>query len=468
MNRPVYFVGGNKGGVGKSLIVKGIVDRLFARGDGVIVVEADMQNPDVWTACQGLATTVKVDLDRADGWMRLVDACDEHPRYPVVVNTAPGLNRGARAHGNLLGGALAELDRRLIVFWPLGKDDKGIGMLEEFMLLLPEAEFHPMRNLFFGNIDEFEYDQSELRKAVESAGWLSLTFPRLAGAITDQIERCGGAVDCGWAERPLGARREVSRWRQGIDEILIAVDEWPDRMNSKAVDTAPRKAVAGAEAKQRTTSENKSPELAMIASPARTLEQAEIDESRNGTSHIFEEGTSDVVQLLESDTPKTEEIETPPEEQTVNPALEDPPKMESFEAEQESRRMEEEFFGLTCRLKGIEAQIRIHDSMKPSAGYHTTMSEDQAARMLPSWQARMDELSREEADLSRPLKSLLDRMETEGPRVGSDLVNTARRLIDLMDARDADPVEPVEKAPAVVQATKSQATFNKALALEDI
>ena len=46
----IYWIGGSKGGVGKSLMTVATLDYLLARGDDVFLVECDTSNPDVWKA----------------------------------------------------------------------------------------------------------------------------------------------------------------------------------------------------------------------------------------------------------------------------------------------------------------------------------------------------------------------------------------------------------------------------------
>ena len=49
---PIYWVGGSKGGVGKSMMTIATVDYLLERGKKVLLVECDTSNPDVGNAYQ--------------------------------------------------------------------------------------------------------------------------------------------------------------------------------------------------------------------------------------------------------------------------------------------------------------------------------------------------------------------------------------------------------------------------------
>jgi MinD superfamily P-loop ATPase len=84
----IYWVGGSKGRVGKSMMTVATVDHLLEQGAHVLLVECDTSNPDVWKAYREQVETELVDLDEADGWIHLVNTCDRHREGVVVANTA--------------------------------------------------------------------------------------------------------------------------------------------------------------------------------------------------------------------------------------------------------------------------------------------------------------------------------------------------------------------------------------------
>jgi Mrp family chromosome partitioning ATPase len=71
----IYWVGGGKGGVGKSMMTLATVDHLLEQGANVLLVECDTSNPDVWKAYKEEVETELIDLDEADGWIHLVNTC---------------------------------------------------------------------------------------------------------------------------------------------------------------------------------------------------------------------------------------------------------------------------------------------------------------------------------------------------------------------------------------------------------
>ena len=54
-NDNVFYVGGSKGGVGKSLFSFALVDYLLNKDKSVLLVDTDTDNPDVYKAHKDLA-----------------------------------------------------------------------------------------------------------------------------------------------------------------------------------------------------------------------------------------------------------------------------------------------------------------------------------------------------------------------------------------------------------------------------
>ncbi len=88
MNKPIYVVGGSKGGVGKSLVTMALVHYLKENDEEVFLIDADTSNPDVLKSYEEEVTCKLVNLDDADGWIQFVNICDEH--RDCVVAGAPG------------------------------------------------------------------------------------------------------------------------------------------------------------------------------------------------------------------------------------------------------------------------------------------------------------------------------------------------------------------------------------------
>lgn len=223
-SRNIYWIGGSKGGVGKSLIAMSAIDHLTDKGSKVFLVDSDTSNPDVWKAYEKQLDAECVDLDGADGWIQLVNICDRHREGAVVVNTAARNNHAVTRFGGILGEALPELGRRLIALWVINRQRDCLELLKQFVDAMPSAEIHVVRNGYFGPEQKFElYNGSKVREAIESKGGRSLTFPDLADRVTDDIYSRRLALASALQTLPLGNRAELSRWRSEARRMLTEV-----------------------------------------------------------------------------------------------------------------------------------------------------------------------------------------------------------------------------------------------------
>jgi hypothetical protein len=99
MSSQIYWVGGDKGGVGKSMVSMALLDYLLARSASTMLIESDTSNPDVCKAYKDSLPCELLDLDKVDGWIQLVNACHAHRDRVVVVNTAARNNAGVATFG---------------------------------------------------------------------------------------------------------------------------------------------------------------------------------------------------------------------------------------------------------------------------------------------------------------------------------------------------------------------------------
>jgi len=184
----IYWVGGSKGGVGKSMMTLATVDHLLKRGANVLLVECDTSNPDVWKAYKEEVETELIDLDEADGWIHLVNTCDRRSDSVVVINTAARNNLAVKQYGSTLDSSLEELGSQLIALWVINRQRDSLELLREFIDAVAKAGVQVVRNGYFGEERKFElYNGSKIREEVESRGGKSITLPDLADRVADDI-----------------------------------------------------------------------------------------------------------------------------------------------------------------------------------------------------------------------------------------------------------------------------------------
>ncbi len=227
MGNPIYYVGGSKGGVGKSAVASGLVDYLLVAGKSLLLVEGDTANPDVGWAYEnekGVAH-VRINLDHPDGWSDLLDDIEKHKDRTVVINTPARNNMSVMRSSKTLTDSLEELDRELVVFWVINRQRDSIELLKEFMSKMEGAHIHVVRNLHHGMAEEFSmYNASALRLTIETeCKGSTFDFPSLAGRVADALNVKRLAISKGVVDLTLGNRAELRRWRREVAKSFAGV-----------------------------------------------------------------------------------------------------------------------------------------------------------------------------------------------------------------------------------------------------
>lgn len=225
---PIYCVGGDKGGVGKSIVTLSLVDHLHRQGHSILLIETDTSNPDVWRCHEKTAAVESklLLLDQADGWIALVNHCADFSDRAVVVNTAARNNSGVSAYGATLEGALPDLRRDFIALWVINRQRDSLELFRRFLKEFPAAQAHVLRNLHWGSEEKFElYNASAMRATVEERGGLSLSFPDLADRVADNLFSDRLSIERASQELPIGNRAELRRWRNECEKIWLALEE---------------------------------------------------------------------------------------------------------------------------------------------------------------------------------------------------------------------------------------------------
>jgi len=227
MNIPMYYVGGSKGGVGKSLLSFALVDYLLNQEKNVLLVDTDTDNPDVYKGHKDLALPnlhCKLNtLDDADGWADLLDTVQSYPEHAVVVNAAARTKTSTTSYGDIMQGALLEMQRELTVFWVINRYRDSIELLHSFQQAFPDVTIHVCRNLYFGEPNRFDlYNTSKARETAEKSG-KSLDFPAVASRVVEWLYSKRMSIRAAYPEMPFGTRAELARWRSRCREMFDLV-----------------------------------------------------------------------------------------------------------------------------------------------------------------------------------------------------------------------------------------------------
>jgi len=224
MSDAIFLIGGGKGGVGKSLFSMTVVDYLDGTEAKPFLVETDTSVPDVYKTYKDSVGGELVNLDEREGWIELVNLIEGRPESTIVINTGARNQTGISAFGKMLGKALPQLKRKLVVFWLIDRKRESLELLADFTKALPQAEMHVVRNMYLGSESKFElYNGSKMKAGIEQAGGRSLNLPELADRVTDAMNRGRLTIAKASSELSLGDRVELERWRDECREMLAEV-----------------------------------------------------------------------------------------------------------------------------------------------------------------------------------------------------------------------------------------------------
>jgi hypothetical protein len=211
--QPIYMVGGGKGGVGKSMVSMALVDYLCEIGKDCYLIETDTSNPDVFKSYGEAVPSQILNLDKANGWIDLVNLCDEHQDKVIVINGAARSNDGVGKYGENLRGALEDLNRSLVTFWTINIQRDSVELLKQYMEVMQGTTIHVVRNGMFGDENEFSlYNSSGVRKIIEKQG-KSLMLGELAERVSRVLYNDRKTISQALAEMPTGNKAELRRWR---------------------------------------------------------------------------------------------------------------------------------------------------------------------------------------------------------------------------------------------------------------
>ncbi|MBQ9368069.1 MAG: protein mobD [Victivallales bacterium] len=213
----VYYVGGSKGGVGKSLFTFALVDYCLNQNKNILLVDTDTDNPDVFKAHSTLDLPQLQcrlnSLDDADGWAELLDTVQEFPDSVVIINAAARTKTSTASYGDIMQEALQQMQRRLVAFWVINRHRDSVELLHSFQEAFHNVTIHVCRNLYFGNAERFDvYNTSKARKVVERNG-KTLDFPVVANRVADWLYSKRMSIRSALPDMPFGTRAELQRWR---------------------------------------------------------------------------------------------------------------------------------------------------------------------------------------------------------------------------------------------------------------
>jgi hypothetical protein len=198
MNDTIFYVGGSKGGVGKSIIstvlVQYLIDK-FSDKKEIHLIETDDSNPDVGRIYSGKIPVTAVVLDESeDGWMTLFDLCEKNSDTLFVVNSAARSDYGVAVNGGDFSSSLEDrsIAYDLVTFWPINRQADCVSLLANYLKAMRYGPVYVIRNNYWGEPKDFQVYDSLVNRAKGQNAFQSrvsgvLDFPALNDLITLQF-----------------------------------------------------------------------------------------------------------------------------------------------------------------------------------------------------------------------------------------------------------------------------------------
>lgn len=231
----IVFFHGDKGGVGKSFACSVYLDYLISQGKTPMIIEADPRNPDVYRLFKNHSKTDigRLDLNRHEGWMDIVDALTAlDGDSDVVINLPAGIGGVINREIPLLAEAFPHINRPIWVVWSLNRLMDSVNLLKAAMKdfsAIPDVHWITIKNGFFGNADQFyRWDVSQLKKDFLKAGHREAFLPELHERVVDVVFPAEGApvpfsVALREANLKISVRIELERWLVTAHKIFSGI-----------------------------------------------------------------------------------------------------------------------------------------------------------------------------------------------------------------------------------------------------
>jgi hypothetical protein len=236
MRDTIFYIGGGKGGVGKSMVSITLVQFLIDRyGDTktIHLVETDESNPDAGRIYRGKIPVTNVVLDENEkGWIVMSDIIERSSGTLFVINSAARSNMGIRKNGRNFTAVLesGKVPYNLVTLWPLNRQKDSVTLLEDFLSYVTFGSVYPIRNRYFGDPDDFalyarHFEGSEkLRDRVVK----TLNFPALADIIADDFYTGGKTIPETVDSLGAFAGQSFMSWRNQVYEMYGSTGEFTD------------------------------------------------------------------------------------------------------------------------------------------------------------------------------------------------------------------------------------------------
>lgn len=223
---PLWFAGGEKGGVGKSTCSHLLIDYLRERCKGqLLVVETDPINPDVGrTFYDKDLDDVKLHplkFDSVNAWIELLKLVENTPDDALLINGAAQLYESLEIGKHMID-AVGELHRQWVTWWVMGPDIDSVDILDRYVSMIGAENLSQSRSHRLivienaGRSKELNFTNwrgSKLYTRLMEAEISVVEVSHLATTVVDKIRTKQWSIAEARAKLKFPERVELERWR---------------------------------------------------------------------------------------------------------------------------------------------------------------------------------------------------------------------------------------------------------------
>jgi hypothetical protein len=234
MKDTIFYIGGGKGGVGKSMASMTLVQFLIDRyGDSKIIhlIETDESNPDVGRVYKGKIPMTGVTMDEDEkGWILVTSLIEQSRDTLFVINSAARSNMGIRKNGRNFTAVIenGRIPYDLVILWPINRQKDSVTLLDEFLRYVTYGTVYPIRNNYFGKPEDFALYSKYLSESELSRSRVTKTldFPALSDVIADDFYTGGRTIPETADGLGAFAAQSFISWRNRVYEMFGEMGEF--------------------------------------------------------------------------------------------------------------------------------------------------------------------------------------------------------------------------------------------------
>jgi hypothetical protein len=234
MKDTIFYVGGGKGGVGKSMVSITLVQFLIDKyGDSktIHLIETDESNPDAGRIYKGKIPVSNAILDEnGKGWILMSRVIENSSDTLFVINSAARSNMGIRKNGRNFTAVLesGKVPYGFVTLWPMNRQKDSVELLEDFLNHVSFGPVYPVRNEYFGDPDDFTLYAKYLGESalLRSRVVKTLDFPALADIIADDFYTGGRTIPETVDSLGAFAGQSFLSWRNQVYSMFEEIEEF--------------------------------------------------------------------------------------------------------------------------------------------------------------------------------------------------------------------------------------------------